>query len=136
MTGVHALPIRIYYEDTDAGGIVYHANYLRFAERARTEWLRAAGFDHPRLLEEHAVMFTVRRCDVVFLAPARLDDEIRVETQIDRLQGARIHLNQAVFLDDRCLVTLAVELVLVDRRMRPVRPSLALRGLLQAVPRT
>jgi acyl-CoA thioester hydrolase len=135
MTGAHSLQIRIYYEDTDAGGIVYHANYLRFAERARTEWLRAEGFDHPRLLEEHAVMFTVRRCDAVFLAPARLDDEIRVETRIDRLQGARIHLNQTVFLDDRCLVTLAVELVLVDRRMRPVRPPPVLRYLLRAVPR-
>ena len=132
MTGIHRFPVRVYYEDTDAGGIVYHANYLRFAERARTEWLRAAGFDHPRLLETLGVMFTVRRCDILFLAPARLDDEIRVETRFDRLEGARIHLTQNILRTEQQLVRLAVELVLVDRRVRPVRPPTALRVLLDA----
>ncbi|WP_027134328.1 tol-pal system-associated acyl-CoA thioesterase [Geminicoccus roseus] len=131
MTGVHAMPLRVYYEDTDAGGIVYHANYLRFAERARTEWLRTLGFDHPGLLETFGVMFTVRRCDAVFLVPARLDDELRVETRVARIEGVRIHLDQVVLLGERRLVTVAVELVLVDRRVRPVRPPAALRSLLE-----
>lgn len=129
MSGGHDFAIRVYYEDTDAGGIVYHANYLRFAERARTEWLRTQGFDHPSLLKAFGVMFTVRRCDTVFFAPARLDDEIRVATRFNRMEGVRIHLDQTIFLGDRRLASLGVELVLVDARLRPARPPMALRKL-------
>jgi acyl-CoA thioester hydrolase len=132
MNAAHRLTIRVYYEDTDAGGIVYHANYLRFAERARTEWLRARGFDHPVLLERFGILFTVRRCDAVFLAPARLDDEIQVETVPQGIEGARIQLRQRVLKGERELVTLALELVLVNRAMRPVRAPPPLRALLSA----
>lgn len=130
MTGVHRFGVRIYYEDTDAGGIVYHANYLRFAERARSEWLRDVGFDHPGLLERFGVMFAVRRCDMLFLAPARLDDELSVETRAAGIQGARIRLEQVVLRAEQRLVTLLVELVLVDRRMRPSRLPPALLAAL------
>ena len=130
MSGGHRFALRIYYEDTDAGGIVYHANYLRFAERARTEWLRSAGYDHPALLGEFGVMFAVRRCDVVYFAPARLDDEIRVETNLAGVRGARIGLAQVIWRDEQRLVTLAVELVLVDRTLRPCRLPKALQAVL------
>ena len=128
----HRLALRIYYEDTDAGGIVYHANYLRFAERARTEWLRDLGFDHPALLDRLGVMFAVRRCDATFLAPARLDDEVEVLTSLDRIQGPRVHLDQVVTRSAQRLVTVAVELVLIDRRLRPCRPPGELKRALEA----
>ncbi|HEX2528088.1 MAG TPA: tol-pal system-associated acyl-CoA thioesterase [Geminicoccus sp.] len=126
----HCFGLRIYYEDTDAGGIVYHANYLRFAERARTEWLRGIGFDHPTLLDRLGVMFAVRRCDATFFAPAKLDDEIYVETSHVRTQGARVHLDQVILRGEQRLVTVAVELVLVDRRLRPSRLPAELKGAL------
>jgi acyl-CoA thioester hydrolase len=126
----HRFPIRVYYEDTDAGGIVYHANYLRFAERARTEWLRAQGFDHPTLLARFGLQFTVRRCDALFLAPARLDDEILVETVPEGVAGARIRLRQRVLKPERELVTMALELALVNTALRPVRAPPELRALL------
>ena len=85
---VHRLPLRVYYEDTDAGGIVYHAGYLRFAERARTEMLRCLGCDHATL-RALGLIFAVRRCMADFLAPARLDDRLVVET---RLAAARARL--------------------------------------------
>ena len=129
MIGEHSHSIRVYYEDTDSGGVVYHANYLRFAERARTEWLRVAGFDHPTLLADFGVAFTVHRCEITFLAPARLDDELVVRTSMTGTQGARIRLQQVVARAAQPLASLLIELVLVDRRMRPVRPPKALRSL-------
>jgi acyl-CoA thioester hydrolase len=117
----HEWPIRVYYEDTDAGGIVYHANYLRFAERARTEWLRALGLDHPTLLARHGCQFTVRRCRVDFRRPAGLDDALTVRTRLASLGGARIGLVQEVCRDGRPLVTLEVELALIGTDLRPRR---------------
>ncbi|WP_223861752.1 YbgC/FadM family acyl-CoA thioesterase [Geminicoccus harenae] len=130
MTGPHRLAIRVYYEDTDAGGIVYHANFLRFAERGRTEWLRSRGMDHPTLQERFGLHFAVRRCDVVFLAPARLDDEISVETWSEGIDGARVRVRQRVLEAERELATLAVELVLVNHAMRPVRVPFPLHDIL------
>ncbi|MGH7094988.1 MAG: YbgC/FadM family acyl-CoA thioesterase, partial [Stellaceae bacterium] len=74
----HRFPVRVYYEDTDAGGVVYHANYLRFAERARTELLRSIGFSHSRSHAESGIRFVVRRCMVEYRAAARLDDALTV----------------------------------------------------------
>ena len=70
----HVWPVRVYFEDTDAGGVVYHGNYLKFAERARTELMRAGGFDHTGLAKEHGALIVVRDCTMEFIAPARLDD--------------------------------------------------------------
>src|SRR5690606_1374514 len=75
----HRMALRVYYEDTDAGGVVYHANYLRFAERARTEYLRQRGFDHPTLLAAQGGQFVVTRCTIAYRAAARLDDLLTVE---------------------------------------------------------
>ena len=118
----HRHLVRVYYEDTDAGGIVYHAAYLRFAERARTEMLRAQGFDHISLRREHGILFAVRRCTVDFMAPARLDDLLTLETRALRLGGARLALEQRVVRDQAVLVTLEVELaVLGHQDLRPRR---------------
>jgi acyl-CoA thioester hydrolase len=114
--------VRVYYEDTDAGGIVYHAAYLRFAERARTEMLRSQGFDHIGLQREHGILFAVRRCTVEFMVPARLDDLLTLETRALRLGGARLVLEQKVVRDQAVLVTLEVELaVLGHQDLRPRR---------------
>ena len=118
----HRHLVRVYYEDTDAGGIVYHAAYLRFAERARTEMLRAQGFDHISLQREHGILFAVRRCAVDFMAPARLDDLLAVETRTLRLGGARLVLDQRIARNEALLVTLEVELaVLGHQDLRPRR---------------
>ncbi|HYD17408.1 MAG TPA: YbgC/FadM family acyl-CoA thioesterase [Patescibacteria group bacterium] len=84
----HTLPIRVYYEDTDAAGIVYHANYLRFAERGRTEMLRTAGFEHAKILAETDVAFTVISMNINFKIPAKLDETLIVETRMVAIGGA------------------------------------------------
>jgi acyl-CoA thioester hydrolase len=97
MEGVaHRFPLRVYYEDTDAGGIVYHANYLRFAERARTEMLRCLGFPHQRLIEEHQGALVVSRLEIEYALPARLDDALEVRTWLTALGGASLKLSQHV----------------------------------------
>src|SRR5690349_2633990 len=84
----HYFPVRVYYEDTDAGGLVFHANYLLYAERARTELLRLGGVEHRRLAAELGVFFAIRRCEIDYRAPARLDDALEVETKITDIRGA------------------------------------------------
>jgi acyl-CoA thioester hydrolase len=126
----HRLEVRVYYEDTDAGGVVYHAGYLRFAERARTELLRAAGLDHRTLLERAGGQLVVRRLEADFLAPARLDDLLAVETRPLATTGARVALEQTVRRGDTLLVRLAVEIAFVGRDGRPRRLPEALRRVL------
>ena len=94
--GRHRYAVRVYYEDTDAGGVVYHATYLRFAERARTEALRDAGIPHAELLERFILMFVVRRVEVDYLRPARLDDSLIVVTEPLEVGGATVTLRQDV----------------------------------------
>ena len=89
-------PIRVYYEDTDVGGVVYYANYLRFLERGRTEWLRSKGFDMSTVAAEHQVHFVVQRAEVDFLQPARLDDTLVVTCALVRATHARLVLEQVV----------------------------------------
>ena len=98
--GVHRLALRVYYEDTDAGGIVYHANYLKFAERARTEMLRCLGLDHGALRERYGVTFTVRSLTADFVAPARLDDRLIVATRLLRPGRAALELAQRIATAD------------------------------------
>ncbi len=117
----HNFQTRIYYEDTDAAGVVYYANYLKFAERARTEWLRVLGVEQGEILEKTGVGFVVRRCNVCFMSPARLDDVIDVETSLQKLTKARITMRQIISLNKKILVELEVELAAVDRKFRPTR---------------
>ena len=104
--------IRIYYEDTDAGGVVYYANYLKYLERCRTEWLRRAGFDQSVLLREHQLAFVVRRVEADYLRPAILDDLIEVGLQVEKLGAAQIVFAQTV---SRKTATGAPELLLSAR---------------------
>ena len=108
--GPHRYDLRVYYEDTDAGGVVYHANYLRFAERARTEALRALGVPHAEMARDHGLLFMVRRGKLDYLAPARLDDAIHVATEVTGLRGASLVLRQTVWRDAQRLVVVEIEL--------------------------
>jgi acyl-CoA thioester hydrolase len=126
--GVHRLPLRVYYEDTDAGGIVYHANHLKFAERARTEMLRTRGFDHQALAEEHDLVFAVARSTIDFVAPARLDDLLAVRTRVLRIGGVRLELEQLVCRAQVLIARLEFTLALLERStLRPKRMPEALR---------
>lgn len=89
-------PLRVYYEDTDAGGVVYHAGYLCFLERARTEWLRSRGIEQSLLAAEHQTLFAISKVDIAFLIPARLDDQLLVTCQPERIGGASLWFSQDV----------------------------------------
>jgi acyl-CoA thioester hydrolase len=110
MTTPFHYKLRVYYQDTDAGGIVYHANYLNFAERARAEALRAMGVPHVEMVSQFGVMFVVRRIQIDYQRPARLDDEIRVETQVIEVGGASATLRQEFWRDSDSLAVLTIGL--------------------------
>lgn len=114
-------PVRVYYEDTDAAGIVYYANYLKFAERARTEALRLGGIDQSDLLREQKIGFVVRRCEIDYLKPARLDDPLTIDTILHDISGVSITMKQTVRRGDEILVVLDVKLVCVGAEMKPVK---------------
>ena len=124
----HAMEIRVYYEDTDTAGIVYYANYLRFAERARSEMLRGLGFPQARLRGEEGRGFAVRRCTADYLSPARLDDLVTVETRVTGVAGAALTLEQNIRRDRETLVVLDVLLACIGREGRPRRLPPALRA--------
>jgi acyl-CoA thioester hydrolase len=111
--GRHRYSVRVYYEDTDAGGVAYHASYLRFAERARTEALRDLGIPHSELLQRFTLMFVVRRIEVDYLRPARLDDSLIVVTEPVAVGGASVLLRQDVRGSDGSCAVLAVRLACV-----------------------
>ncbi len=96
----HIFPVRVYYEDTDAGGVVYYANYLRFAERARTEMLRGHGIESSTLMAKEGVAFAVRRCAADYFRPARLDDRLEVRTRVLAVGGASLDLEQRIVRED------------------------------------
>jgi acyl-CoA thioester hydrolase len=118
---MHRYRLRVYYEDTDAAGVVYHANYLRFAERARTEAMRAAGVPHAEMTEAHGVMFMVRRINLEYLRPARLDEEIEVQTETLDLGAATAEVRQTFRVDGHLAAVLDLTLACV--RSRDGRPS-------------
>jgi acyl-CoA thioester hydrolase len=133
--GVHRWPVRVYYEDTDAGGIVYYANHLKFAERARTEMLRCLGLDHRTLRARFGLAFAVRRCVADFCAPARLDDLLEVETRAVRLGGASLDLTQDIRDGTRVLAHLELRLAVLDARLRAARMPQELRTALAPLAR-
>jgi acyl-CoA thioester hydrolase len=112
--------VRVYYEDTDAGGIVFYANYLKFFERARTEWLRAAGIGQQELLDADGMAFVVKNASIDYVAPARLDDEIKLTTTIEKLGRASVHFFQQAWRGEQLLTTANVKVGCVDAKtMRP-----------------
>jgi acyl-CoA thioester hydrolase len=117
-----AWPLRVYYEDTDSMGVVYYANYLKFFERARTEWLRTAGFELTGLAERYQVAFVVRSLAVNYLKPARLNDSLHVTVELAKVGAAHIELAQRVLRSEEPLVTAGVKLACVGTRtLRPIR---------------
>ncbi len=129
-TNGEPLQVRVYYEDTDAGGFVYHAAYLRFAERARTELMRHCGGDHPSLLAQYGVVLAVRRCEIDYLRPGRLDDLLDVHAIVTGVGAARFDMKQRVVRDDDTLVDLQLRLACIGRTGRATRLPAPLRETL------
>lgn len=120
MPSLFTTTVRIYYEDTDAGGIVYYANYLKFFERARTEWLRALGIQQQQLLDDEGAAFVVRSATVDYLAGARLDDELSLRLQVEKLGRASVQFSQQAWRSDTLVAAASVKIGCVDAAtMRP-----------------
>jgi acyl-CoA thioester hydrolase len=119
MTSEFTWEVRVYYEDTDAGGIVYYANYLKFFERARTEWLRAIGVGQQVLLAEHDAMFVVKTVSADYHAPAKLDDVLKLTLRIEKLGRASIVFVQEAWCGTSLLNTARVKVGCVDSALRP-----------------
>ena len=126
-------PIRVYWEDTDAGGVVYYANYLRFMERARSEWLRARGFEQDVLRDETGVVFVVRRVEIDYRSPARFNDALDVTVRLREAGRASLVVQQELMRGDLCLAEAVVTLACVDAaNFKPVKmPSTLLQALSQ-----
>lgn len=126
----HRGKIRVYFEDTDAAGIVYYANYLKFAERARTDWLRDLGISHAEMIKRDGLTLVVRRCAIDYLRPAHLDDELTIETELVKLGGASVDLAQRVLRGSELLADLKVLVVCVGRDGKAARIPEYLRSAL------
>lgn len=121
MSRVFRSNYRVYYEDTDAGGVVYNANYLKFAERARTEVLRSLNISQDELMRKEGTMFVVRRIEIDFKKPAKLDVLISVETIMGEFKGASTVWQQNLFFEKINLCSIKVQLVIVNRNLKPIR---------------
>jgi acyl-CoA thioester hydrolase len=117
----HILPVSVYYEDTDLSGVVYHANYLRYMERGRTEFFRAAGISRADLEAEEPTAWAIRRIAVDYRRPARLDDQIAVRSVLTEVTGARIHVVQTVVCGDLLLVSARIEACMITLTGKPRR---------------
>ena len=119
---IHTTPIRIYYEDTDAGGIVYHANYLNFAERARCELLRDLGYECSKIEDELGFLFVVKHADINYIKPSRLDDALEVKTTVETIKNTSFKMRQIVQKQGQDLCNMLVTLVCVEvQNIKPVR---------------
>ncbi|MCK4713063.1 MAG: tol-pal system-associated acyl-CoA thioesterase [Marinosulfonomonas sp.] len=125
----HKLPIRVYYEDTDMAGIVYYANYLRYIERARSDWVRGLGIDQ-KLMKAEGLVFVVRRVEADYLASARLDDELVVETDVLQVTGARLVMDQWVKRDGEAIFHAVVTVVVITDAGQVARMPANIRQLL------
>ncbi|WP_226636258.1 YbgC/FadM family acyl-CoA thioesterase [Brevundimonas poindexterae] len=120
----HILPVRIYYEDTDFTGLVYHGNYVRFFERGRSDFLRAAGIGHADLLDgDRPLAFVVSKMALEFLRPARIDDALQVLTTYETMKGPRMQIDQRIVRDGELLCRASVEAVCIRPDGRPARPT-------------
>ena len=130
---VYSFPVRVYFENTDAGGVVYHGEYLKFLERARTEWLRHLGFDHQALARHHRIVFVVTQAAVDFLKPARLDDSVAVSVQLESLGKVRCIFNQEIRREAELLVRAKITVACVTgEHFKPAEIPEALRRKMQA----
>jgi tol-pal system-associated acyl-CoA thioesterase len=130
---VYSFPVRVYFENTDAGGVVYHSEYLKFLERARTEWLRHLGYDHQALARNHRIVFVVTQAVVDFLKPARLDDNLAVSVQLESLGKVRCVFLQEAQRDGELLVRAKITVACVSgEQFKPAEIPEALRRKMQA----
>ncbi len=127
---MHSFECRVYYEDTDLAGIVYYANYLKFIERARSEWVRTLGLDQAQLKAETGVVFAVRHLTADYLSPAKFDDVLTITTQVLKTSGARMALDQRVLRSGVLLFDARVTLVAIGANGAPARLPKALRAAL------
>lgn len=127
----HQTPVRVYYEDTDAGGIVYHASYIRFAERGRTELLRENGYQNSELSKESDVLFVVRHMEIDYYKPARLDDLLSVSTSIEWMRNSSLLMRQEIKHDDDVLCSLGVTVVTINSQGRPTRIPSQMRKMFE-----
>ena len=111
---VFQITVRVYYEDTDAGGVVYHSNYLNFMERARSEWLRNLGYEQDVLIQQQQTLFAVKTMTIDFIAPARFNDVLTINTTVDKYTGASISFSQNVQKEAAVLATAQVQVVCLD----------------------
>ena len=124
----YSLPVRVYYQDTDAGGVVYHSTYLNFMERARYEWLRELGFNANALIEIHQVLFMVRSLEIEYFKPAVLDDLLQVTVAVTDMGRSRITLSQEILRNQIKLVYATIHVVCVGtERLKPVSIPVPLR---------
>ena len=107
-------PVRIYYEDTDSGGVVYHSQYLNFMERARTEWLRALGFEQDLLRSEHKLLFAVHSMQITYRRPARFNDALLIESQLVKASGASMQFEQIIYRGEELLCDASVRIACLD----------------------
>lgn len=128
----HSFALRVYYEDTDLAGIVYYANYLKFIERARSEWVRGLGVDQIKMRAELGLVFAVRRVEADYLHPAKFDDELAVQTTLHSHTGARLVLDQAVLRGGKTLFAARVTLVCLTATGQPTRLPAAIIAALSA----
>jgi len=118
---IYSLPVRVYYEDTDMAGIVYYANYLRYIERGRSEWVRAVGLDQNVMKERDGIVFAVRRVEADYLGSGRLDDQLVVETQVKSVTGVRLVMEQSVKRGEDILFQALVTVVCMTLEGHPTR---------------
>ena len=129
-----SIPVRVYYEDTDAGGVVYYANYLKYFERCRTEWMRQIGHDQSQLASDAGIVFVARKAGCEYLKPAHLDDLLTVGLEVERLTRVRVVFRHHVRRGDDELVTGVVEIACVDAvRMKPAPIPEFLHSKLEAL---
>jgi len=126
----HLFPVRVYYEDTDMGGIVYYANYLKYIERARSAWVREMGIDQNAMREQDGVVFAVRRVEADYLASAKFDDELEVRTAIQAVTGARLVMDQKVVRGEEVLFAAVVTVVCIGEGGVPARLPANIRLIL------
>jgi acyl-CoA thioester hydrolase len=128
--GLHVFPVRVYFEDTDAGGIVYYANYLHFAERARSEMFRHFGIESGRMVKDWGLSFAVKNCSMDFIKPAKLDDLLLIKTRLTEIGGASLWASQMISLDGSDLVCLELKIACISLKGRPVRMPSKIRNQL------
>lgn len=118
---IHYYPVHVFYEDTDFSGLVYHANYLRYFERGRSSFLKLIGVAHSELWQEHEIAFTIRKFEIEYKAPAKIDDHLLIKTSYDSISGARLFISQECLIEDKIITRAKCEAAVISKSGRPVR---------------